>query len=128
MKRFVWDGPERPAEGYGREAEARIDAGIQLLAQRYRHQMASAPLLGRVRLWLTSSLAQRQLRRTIETAYFGGERPRLPRSQRRPADVSPSRAVNAGDTTAQGGNERRASGRPGRGTPIHASAGGVRGS
>jgi len=87
MPRFVADGQQRLEHAYAEQYEAEFQAELDALHDAYVARASTVPIPTRIRLWLTTALARRKLRRTLREKYFGHGRlfsatgPKMPGSQ-----------------------------------------------
>jgi hypothetical protein len=71
MPRFVADGQQRLDHAYAEPYEAELQAELDALHDTYVARASTVPVPIRVRLWLTTALARRTLRKTLREKYFG---------------------------------------------------------
>jgi hypothetical protein len=89
MPRFVQDGQQRLEHAYAEQFEAELQAELDALHNAYVARAGSVPIPSRARLWLTTALARRKLRRDLREKYFGHGRlfsatgPEMPDAQQR---------------------------------------------
>jgi hypothetical protein len=89
VPRFVADGQQRLDHAYAEPYEAELQAELDALHDTYAARASTVPIPVRIRLWPTTALAPRKLRRTLRENYVGHGRlfsatdPKMPEAQQR---------------------------------------------